>query len=148
MKCTEFQKRISLFIDGELREPLTRDIEEHLAACPECRAFRATAEKVTRSLRESQLISPRPALAARVGQRIREEREAREDRGLVPTWSRVPALALVVLLAVGLGNLAGGSVIPLILADRSDAGFEYLMPDQEPSFDDVVLDLGIEENSR
>ena len=36
MKHAEYQKRISLLVDGELDEDSTRDLLAHLTECPDC----------------------------------------------------------------------------------------------------------------
>jgi len=36
-ECKEHLQRISEYLDGELDSSICRQVEEHLAACPECR---------------------------------------------------------------------------------------------------------------
>jgi anti-sigma factor RsiW len=35
-RCEEWLSRISLYLDGELAEHLCRELERHLAECPDC----------------------------------------------------------------------------------------------------------------
>jgi hypothetical protein len=60
----------------------------------------------------------------------------------------VPLLALIVLLAIGVGNLAGRSMTEILVGDQSEAKLEYLLTDAGQSFSDIVLDIAVEENSR
>jgi hypothetical protein len=63
-------------------------------------------------------------------------------------WRPVPLFALIVLLAIGVGNLAGRSMTEILVGDQSEAKLEYLLTDAGQSFSDIVLDIAVEENSR
>ena len=55
---------------------------------------------------------------------------------------------MIVLLAIGVGNLAGRSMTEILVGDQSEAKLEYLLTDAGQSFSDIVLDIAVEENSR
>lgn len=148
MNCEYYCKQLSAQVDGELDHPLARDLEEHLAACPECRAFREHVVMLGRELQAIAAAKPAIGVAERVKERVARERERRFDRGLLPAWTRVPLVAMIALVAVGLGNAAGRSISAMIASERSTDSVEYLLADQGPSFADVLMENGNEENGR
>ena len=60
----------------------------------------------------------------------------------------MPLFAIILLLAIGLGNLAGRSMTEILAGDQSEAKLDYLLADAGQSFSDIVLDIAGEENSR
>jgi hypothetical protein len=88
------------------------------------------------------------ALAQRVKERVASEKARQEDKEFFPAWSKVTVMAMAVLLAVGLGNLAGRSVNEMLNVNRSETMLDYVIPYQSGSLAEVVMDIGSEENSR
>ena len=94
MDCTELQRSIDAYLDGEFDDRERAEAEAHLAVCPRCRE---TAERQGRAkLREA--MAP-PAEAGRAPARLRERVEAslsRQQRR--PIWRRafspIPAATL------------------------------------------------------
>ena len=87
-------------------------------------------------------------LASRVKARLAEENAPRRIRRFPLAWAQVPVFAMIVLLAIGLGNLAGRSMTEILVGDQSEAKLEYLLTDAGQSFSDIVLNIAVEENSR
>jgi len=87
-------------------------------------------------------------LAARVKVRLAEQNAPRREKRFPLAWAQVPLFAMIVLLAIGAGNLAGRSMTEILLGEQSEAKLEYLLTDAGQSFSDIVLDMGVEENSR
>lgn len=148
MKCKQYREWISKRVDLEIGHALTKELEEHLAVCPECRAFLDRMESLDRGLRVITAARTPVGLAERVKERVARDRERQLGRGLLPTWTRVPLAAMIMLAAVGLGNAAGRSISSMILSESADNGAEYVLADQAPSFADVFMDNVTEENGR
>jgi anti-sigma factor RsiW len=148
MKCSEFHRQISLLIDGELRGPAAEALQFHLKQCPDCRGFHERMVAVTNEVKSIHGPVPSLSLADRAKDRVASERSRGWASQYFPAWSQVPLVALVVLLAIGLGNLAGRSVNEMLRPYGSEAMLEYVLPDQNGSLAEVVMDIGSEENSR
>jgi anti-sigma factor RsiW len=148
MKCSEFHRQISLLIDGELRGPAAGALQLHLKQCPDCRGFHERIVAVTNEVKAVRGPVPSLSLAAKVKERVALEIARGQARESFPAWSQIPLVALVVLLAIGLGNLAGRSVNEMLRPYGSEAMLEYVLPDQNGSLAEVVMDIGAEENSR
>ena len=80
--------------------------------------------------------------------RLAEQNAPRRERRFPLAWVQVPVFAMIVLLAIGLGNLAGRSMTEILVGDQSEVKLEYLFTDAGQSFSDIVLDIAVEENSR
>jgi predicted anti-sigma-YlaC factor YlaD len=147
MDCNNYLKYMSRLIDGELGQPALRALETHLAACSECRNAYERMAVLNSVLRNVDLYGPPSSLASRVKARLAEENAPR-GRLLPHAWRQLPLFALIVLLAIGVGNLAGRSMTEILVGDQSEAKLEYLLTDAGQSFSDIVLDIAVEENSR
>jgi hypothetical protein len=100
------------------------------------------------ALKDVDLYRPPSMLASRVKARFADESGPPRERLIPSAWRPVPLLALIVLLAIGVGNLAGRSMTEILVGDQSEAKLEYLLTDAGQSFSDIVLDIAVEENSR
>jgi len=147
MDCQIYQKEISGLLDGELDDKSAKRLKEHLAVCPTCSAIHERMKALGDNLKAVQASKPSPALAEKVKAAVARERERAEDRLLVPLRAQLPLAAVLVLLAVGLGNLAGQSMTDLLTADRSEEIIELVTVNGDRSFADLVMDVGSEENS-
>ena len=93
--CARARESASARLDGELTELHAVQLEAHLRFCPDCRAYAAGIEAITRDLRAAAL--EQPALAAFVPQRHRR-------RSLVPA----AAAAAIVVAVAGSSFAIGG----------------------------------------
>ncbi len=148
MNCNEFQKQISSLIDGELKGPVKSVLQLHLERCPDCRKIHERMIAVTDNVKAIRGPLEAFALAQRVKERVASEKARQEDKEFFPAWSKVTVMAMAVLLAVGLGNLAGRSVNEMLNVNRSETMLDYVIPYQSGSLAEVVMDIGSEENSR
>ncbi len=55
MKCTEFLKELTNYLDGALDERTKSDLEDHLAWCHNCYVVCDTTRKTLESYRDSEL---------------------------------------------------------------------------------------------
>jgi predicted anti-sigma-YlaC factor YlaD len=147
MDCSEYQKHISMLIDGELGEHSSKALKGHIRACSACSNTYEQMAELHKTLSAAELSWSPPMLAARVKERLAEKR-APLGRLFTSAWRQVPLFAVIVLLAIGLGSLAGHSMSELVLGDTSEAKLQYLISDAGQSFSDIVLDIAVEENSR
>lgn len=148
MNCSEFQQQISSLIDGELKGPVRSVLQLHLERCPDCRKIHERMIAVTDNVKAIRGPLEAFALAQRVKERVASEKARQEDKEFFPAWSKVTVMAMAVLLAVGLGNLAGRSVNEMLNVNRSETMLDYVIPYQSGSLAEVVMDIGSEENSR
>ncbi len=144
MDCEHYQKALSTLVDRELSPDASAALMRHLEGCPECRAtHRAMAALNHQMTLEAPLTHP--ALASRVKAKISGRDSEASHRGLLPLWSSASLLAVIVLLALGLGNLAGRSVGEIILGQHRETMIEMIGTDSTRSLADVVMDLSPEE---
>lgn len=66
MNCSEFEKCLDLFIDGDLDEAKRLEFEAHAVACGECQERLKTAEQLREILShmDDEISVPLPAQAA------------------------------------------------------------------------------------
>ena len=148
MNCREYQKLVSLLIDGELDQERTVSVEQHMADCPICSEFYLAAVSLQSALGSSLDVSEPSALAMRVKASIARERERVSHVFLLPRWVQVPLMAGLVIAAVGLGSMAGRSLSGIIPNDHPQSALEVLVPAPDPSFAQVLVDIASLENSR
>lgn len=55
MKCTEFLKELSEYLDGRISESLKAELDEHLHWCHECHVVLNTTQKTIEIYRDNQL---------------------------------------------------------------------------------------------
>jgi len=99
--CDGVRAQLDAYLSGELPESARRDVERHLAACPECAAELAASARVRTRLQEAVRSTAVPAgLEGRVRGAVRRQ-PARPRTGLYA----VAAAALVVLCVYLIGLL-------------------------------------------
>ena len=149
MDCNDYQKHMSMLIDGELGQHSSQALETHLAACSGCRNAYERMAALNRALKDVDLYRPPSMLASRVKARL-AERECAADGAPISLLhgGQCHCSRMIVLLAIGVGNLAGRSMTEILVGDQSEAKLEYLLTDAGQSFSDIVLDIAVEENSR
>jgi anti-sigma factor RsiW len=101
MTCERPQELFSAYLEGTLDPAVRRDLEGHLAACPECAAALAGLRRIDAAVAGWPELEPSPALLAR----LRAIPAARKKRRFVPDILLRPSLqpyfaGAAVLLAV------------------------------------------------
>jgi anti-sigma factor RsiW len=142
MNCEDFKERLSALLDGELAS--NDALTAHEASCPDCRTFHEQLILLNDTLEHLPHPNPSPDLAARVKDRL--TRGDSRQRELV--WRKLPVFAVVVLLAIGLGNLAGRSISELYMQNPHASALDLIVPDQGNSLSDVLVEFGSEDNSQ
>jgi hypothetical protein len=64
MRCREFESLLTEYLDGNLASDERREMDEHLLACPACRAEHEEASFAMLLLREAPPVQPPPQLVA------------------------------------------------------------------------------------
>ena len=118
MTCQETQKAFSLYVDGALAETARRSVDEHLRACPVCRAQGEEERRLVRELSQLERPLAPPDLAASITRAVVIERAARRSVERPPLYVRfgqwlewyvmpyaVGALASMLLFVAVLGAL-------------------------------------------
>lgn len=103
MNCDRYLELLSARLDGALTEAEERELEEHLAACPDCRAAGAQLAALREAFPELEDISAPEGFARSVMDRIR----AAETPKVIPLFKRpqvraLAGLAACLVVAVGL----------------------------------------------
>lgn len=95
MACDQFLELLSARLDGALTEEEERELEEHLAVCPDCRAVGAQLSALQGAFPELEEDAPPEGFARGVMDRIR----ASEAPKIIPLWKRPQFRALAGLAA-------------------------------------------------
>lgn len=148
MSHLNYQKQISLLQDGELNESSARDLLAHLTECPNCMRVYEDMASLNSTLATVKLSLPDGSLARKVKAGIAGGEQAVEYRWKFTLLKQVPVWALIAILAVGVGNMAGKTLTEALNGQDSAQKLESLLQDNGESFADVVLDLGQGENSQ
>jgi hypothetical protein len=121
VRCEVAERELSARLDGEADRAAERSLEEHLATCPRCRAFRSRIDRI-HELARVQPAGPVPDLVPAIMAQVRREGSPR--RGVVitlprpsPVWGRYAAAFVAGAVAAAL--LLGG--LPLIRQAPSPA---------------------------
>jgi anti-sigma factor RsiW len=149
MDCHQRENRISMLLDGELQPSESEELVRHMATCKSCRMVYDGMLALNLDLNASvkHLVMP-PNLPTRIKERISAARNEEFDRGIAIIWRRAPIVAMIALLAIGLGNLAGRSVSNILWSDRQNTIVQAIMPDTGESLGDLLMNVVPEGNSQ
>jgi predicted anti-sigma-YlaC factor YlaD len=148
MSCVKYQQMISQLLDGELQAPAAEELRIHLGRCSDCRTFSQGIAALDQDLRTIESVLPRSALAEQVKERIADLRSNTVERHWFPSWVQIPLVAVLVLCALGVGNLAGRSLSGMFVPERKAKAIDLLVTDAGHSFTDVLLEIGMEGNTQ
>ena len=70
MKCTEFLKELTDYLDGKITESLRIELDEHLDWCKECHVVMNTTKKTIEIYRDNQIYELPEDLRSRLHQAI------------------------------------------------------------------------------
>ena len=148
MRHIDYQKRVSLLVDGALEQSSVDELLAHLEECAECtRAY----EKMM-SLNKA-LANVKPSLADRSLSNKVKIRISGESNSAGYAWNfsllkQVPIWALIAILAVGVGDMAGKTLTEALNSYDTSHNLENLIQDNGESLTDVLIDFGQSENGR
>ena len=89
MSCQETQQLLSLYVDDQLALPVRAACDEHLRACPVCRAELAEMRAISRGLATLARPLPPPDMASAISDRLLIEAAARERQPVLPFGVRL-----------------------------------------------------------
>jgi anti-sigma factor RsiW len=138
MRCKGMEDKLVAYLDGRARPAERRAVEEHLAACADCRARAGEFTALWSVLGDLPAISPSPGFEASLRARLAAE----PARGGFWSWMQMPSprLAFAVTALVALSIWV--SSFPQATRNES-AAFKPLAPDAEFS---MIRDLPELEN--
>ena len=88
---------------GELPDDQRRTIEEHLAACPQCRAALEEHRTLRDVLGQWQVETGTPDMWSAIDRRLDDRRRT----VIRPAWTTIGRIAAAVVLGVGVGYVGG-----------------------------------------
>jgi len=108
MTHDEMQLQVDAYLDGELAPGKARELEAHIAGCPECSALRETRVALSAAIqREIPPLQAPQALKAAIRESVRSEAGSKAQRVRPSSWrglALAASLALVTLAGWGLGS--------------------------------------------
>lgn len=110
--CRAVRARLDDLVDERLAAADRREVEEHLAACPECRREAAALRRLLTAAGELPrgIEPPRdlwPGIAERLDERAAPVRTSRPDLWRAPWWQQVAAAVVFTLLGAGVASWLG-----------------------------------------
>ncbi len=144
----KISKKISTLIDNEISALDAASLDHHLRQCQNCREFFDRVTLVNEELRAIHIPEPHPGLAEQIKSQIFGKKKSFRDGWGLPVWGRIPLFAVILLLAIGLGNIAGKSMLDIIAERHADNGLELMAPEIDNGFAEAILNMGNRENSR
>lgn len=83
MKCTEFLRELTDYLDGTLSESMRAELDEHLHWCHDCHVVMNTTQKTIEIYRDNQLYELPDGLRSRLHQaimnRCRDSKRGKEN---------------------------------------------------------------------
>jgi len=112
MNCSQVQKRLSAFQDGELNAQEGQRVSKHLESCLACRERYIEMEKVWQALGDLNEITPEPGFYGELVKKINESHETRFPAGFQwlfqffsSPWATSTLLIAGILIGTFLGNI-------------------------------------------
>jgi anti-sigma factor RsiW len=142
MSCQKYQKDLSALLDRELRGRDKERLEAHLTSCEECaRMWRQMSLANERVRNVGAYAVDERALTNRIKARLASRAGARRGEQSLVAWRQVPVFALLVLIALGMGNFAGRSLVDVLFPTADEPITEAQLLENGSSFGDVFMDL-------
>jgi anti-sigma factor RsiW len=104
MTCKDVEHNLPKYLEDALSPQEKSLVEEHLAACPQCKKSLAHLEKTGMLLKEMEVVEPPPWFTQKIMSQVRKETKQKESlfrRVFYPLHIKIPIQALAtVLIAV------------------------------------------------
>jgi anti-sigma factor (TIGR02949 family) len=133
VNCTRLRQVLDAWIDGELDAATSADFDNHLHACPDCRALKGERDALRREIRESAPRHEAPvSLRAAILNRVDAAPAPARLQMRRPVWAGTATIAGIALLA----GLLGGYWIARPLPPAEDALREQVVASHVASLSD------------
>ncbi|MFH0959881.1 MAG: zf-HC2 domain-containing protein [Pseudomonadota bacterium] len=148
MRHVDYQKRISFLVDGELDEASARDLLTHLTECPDCMRVYEQIGSLNNTLAKVKISIPDSHLTGKVKALISGEPKETTLGWNISFLKQVPIWALIAILAIGVGDMAGKTLTEALNNEETPLRLETLLQDHGESLSDIVVNFGQGENSQ
>lgn len=148
MRHVDYQKRISLLVDGELNEASAGDLLAHLTECPDCMRVYEQMASLNNTLAKVTISIPESHLAARVKALISGEPREPWAGWNLSILKQVPIWALIAILAIGVGDMAGKTLTEALNNEEAPPRLDTLLQDNGESLSEIMINFGQGENSQ
>ena len=82
MKCTEFLRELTDYLDGTMSERMKAELDEHLHWCHDCHVVMNTTKKTIEIYRDNQLYELPESLRSKLHQAIMSRcRDSKHEKG-------------------------------------------------------------------
>ena len=148
MKHMEYQKQISLLLDGALDSPSQRKLVDHLSECADCVRVYEDMVSLNDSLATVKFSLADHALADNVKARISGDSSPFSYSWNFSLLKAGSDMGFDSGLAVGIGDKAGKTLTDALSAQDATPKIDTLLQDNSESLSDIALDFGMAENSQ
>jgi predicted anti-sigma-YlaC factor YlaD len=148
MRHVDYQKRISLLVDGELNEASTGDLLAHLTECPDCMRVYEQMASLNNTLAKVTISIPESHLTGRVKALISGEPKETWVGWNLSLLKQVPIWALIAILAIGVGDMAGKTLTEALNNEEAPPRLDTLLQDHGESLSEIMINFGQGENSQ
>jgi hypothetical protein len=135
MACESRIERIQELVDGTLGAIRRSDLEQHLAACPACRALNEDLERIRGAAAALPALSPPDGAWLQIAGRLRQEgriaQAAPKPSGSVRSYAWLAIAATLVLAA-------GASIVVVFRSSPAPAPSAVALPTGNPAADPSV----------
>lgn len=153
MKCTEFEKIVNEYVDGELTHSLN-EIEEHLETCTECQALYEETLELKALLNDLEEVELPDDFEASLHEKLVE---VQNERKVIPFYQRFRGMKVVAsvaaLFVISFVAFRAGTMMPPVGSDNAadeaveeSAMFSANMADSnDMAMDDMEMEMAEEE---
>jgi predicted anti-sigma-YlaC factor YlaD len=119
MKCAKAKKKISVYLDGELKEDEKQELLTHLEICDDCRKEKEMLSSLLTTFEVPKEIEPPPYLFLKVKQEI--EKQETKKFLFFPSlrWFRPITVGLGLIVMFFLSSLTGNYLGKMILSAKT-----------------------------
>ena len=139
MDCARAEELLSDDCEGTLEPLFRQDLQDHLSACPQCRALRAALQEVVEDLRTVPELAPPAGLADRVAAAVTRAGKSPARRGL--SFRFQAAAAAVAIAATSVFYATRGPALRqgARFVERAGNAGVYLMERKDRLVEDVRI---------
>jgi predicted anti-sigma-YlaC factor YlaD len=121
MKCTKAKKKISVYLDGELKEDEKQELLNHLEICDACRKEKEMLSSLLTTIEVPKEIEAPPYLFLKVKQKIEHLKHISPLPQAAPPlrWLRPITVGLGLIVMFFLSSLTGNYLGKIILSAKT-----------------------------